>query len=64
MSTPSDLTGLVTFSNKGEIITGYIKQMSLNVAKEKAATYTLIVKEVKSQNNKRIVKVPSVAYMQ
>ena len=29
-------------------ITGYIKQMSLNVAKEKAATYTLIVKEVKS----------------
>lgn len=48
MSTPSDLTGLVSFSNKGEIITGYIKQMSLNVAKEKAATYTLIVKEVKS----------------
>lgn len=48
MSTPNDLTGLVSFSNKGEIITGYIKQMSLNVAKEKAATYTLIVKEVKS----------------
>lgn len=48
MSTPSDLTGLVSFSNKGKIITGYIKQMSLNVAKEKAATYTLIVKEVKS----------------
>lgn len=48
MSTPSDLTGLVSFINKGEIITGYIKQMSLNVAKEKAATYTLIVKEVKS----------------
>lgn len=48
MSTPSDLTGLVSFSNKGEIITGYIKKMSLNVAKEKAATYTLIVKEVKS----------------
>lgn len=48
MSTLSDLTGLVSFSNKGEIITGYIKQMSLNVAKEKAATYTLIVKEVKS----------------
>lgn len=48
MSTPSDLTGLVSFSNKGEIITGYIKQMSLNVAKGKAATYTLIVKEVKS----------------
>lgn len=48
MSTPNDLTGLVSFSNKGEMITGYIKQMSLNVAKEKAATYTLIVKEVKS----------------
>lgn len=48
MSTPSDLTGLVSFINKGEIITGYIKQMSLNVAKEKVATYTLIVKEVKS----------------
>ena len=48
MSTPSDLTGLVSFSNKGKIITGYIKQMSLNVAKEKAATCTLIVKEVKS----------------
>lgn len=48
MSTPNDLTGLVSFSNKGEMITGYIKKMSLNVAKEKAATYTLIVKEVKS----------------
>lgn len=48
MSTPNDLTGLVSFSNKGEMITGYIKQMSLNVAKEKVATYTLIVKEVKS----------------
>ncbi|WP_285820948.1 hypothetical protein [Bacteroides acidifaciens] len=44
---PSDLTGLVSFNNKGEIITGYIKQLELNIAKEKAATYTLIVKDIK-----------------
>lgn len=45
---PADLTGLVSFNNKGEIITGYIKQLELNIAKEKAATYTLIVKDIKS----------------
>jgi len=45
---PSYLTGLVSFNNKGEIITGYIKQLELNIAKEKAATYTLIVKDIKS----------------
>lgn len=45
---PSDLTGLVSFNNKGEIITGYIKELELNIAKEKAATYTLIVKDIKS----------------
>lgn len=48
IETPSDLTGLVSFNNKGEIITGYIKQLKLNIAKEKAATYTLIVKDIKS----------------
>lgn len=45
---PDELTGLVSFNNKGEIITGYIKQLELNIAKEKAATYTLIVKDIKS----------------
>ena len=48
IETPSNLTGLVSFNNKGEIITGYIKQLKLNIAKEKAATYTLIVKDIKS----------------
>lgn len=47
ISAPTNLSGLVSFSNKGEIITGYIKQLSLNIAKEKAATYTLIVKDIK-----------------
>lgn len=45
---PSDLTGLVRFTNQGETITGYIKNLSLNIAKEKGSTYTLIVKDIKS----------------
>ena len=40
---PSDLTGLVRFTNQSETITGYIKNLSLNIAKEKGSTYTLIV---------------------
>lgn len=45
---PSDLTGLVRFTNQGEAITGYIKNLSLNIAKEKGSTYTLIVRDIKS----------------
>lgn len=44
---PSDLTGLVRFTNQGETITGYIKNLSLNIAKEKGSTYTLIVKNIR-----------------
>lgn len=42
---PSDLTGLVRFTNQSETITGYIKNLSLNIAKEKGSTYTLIVRD-------------------
>uniref|UniRef100_UPI0035614BD2 hypothetical protein n=1 Tax=Bacteroides finegoldii TaxID=338188 RepID=UPI0035614BD2 len=45
---PSDLTGLVRFTNQSETITGYIKNLSLNIAKEKGSTYTLIVRDIKS----------------
>nr|DAV79134.1 MAG TPA: hypothetical protein [Caudoviricetes sp.] len=48
LDVPSDLTGLVRFTNQGETITGYIKNLSLNIAKEKGSTYTLIVKDIKS----------------
>lgn len=49
MSTPSDLTGLVSFSNKGKIITGLYKADVIECRKgRRPATYTLIVKEVKS----------------
>ncbi len=48
LDVPGDLTGLISFNNQGEIVSGYIKQLKLNIAKEKAATYTLIVKDIKS----------------
>lgn len=48
LDVPGDLTGLISFNNRGEIVSGYIKQLKLNIAKEKAATYTLIVKDIKS----------------
>lgn len=43
---PDDLLGLVSLNNKGEIVTGYIKQLKLNIAKEKSASYSLIVKDI------------------
>lgn len=43
---PDDLLGLVSLNNKGEIITGYIKQLKLNIAKDKSASYSLIVKDI------------------
>lgn len=44
---PDDLLGLVSLNNKGEIVTGYIKQLKLNIAKDKSASYSLIVKDIK-----------------
>ena len=44
---PDDLLGLVSLNNKGEIVTGYIKQLKLNIAKDKSASYSLIVKNIK-----------------
>lgn len=44
---PDDLLGLVSLNNKGEVITGYIKQLKLNIAKDKSASYSLIVKNIK-----------------
>ena len=43
---PDDLLGLVSLNNKGEIVTGYIKQLKLNIAKDKSASYSLIVKDI------------------
>lgn len=43
---PDDLLGLVSLNNKGEIVTGYIRQLKLNIAKEKSASYSLIVKDI------------------
>lgn len=45
---PDDLLGLVSLNNKGEIITGYIKQLKLNIAKDKSTSYSLIVKNVET----------------
>lgn len=47
VSAPDDLLGLVSLNNKGEVITGYIKQLKLNIAKDKSASYSLIVKNIK-----------------
>lgn len=47
ISAPDDLLGLVSLNNKGEVITGYIKQLKLNIAKDKSASYSLIVKNIK-----------------
>lgn len=47
LTIPDDLNGLVSFIYKKKTITGYIKQVALSIAKEKAATYTLIVKNVR-----------------
>lgn len=47
ISAPDDLLGLVSLNNKGEIVTGYIKQLKLNIAKDKSASYSLIVKNIK-----------------
>lgn len=48
ISAPDDLLGLISFENKGETITGYIKQLKLNIAKDKLSSYTLIVKDIKN----------------
>lgn len=45
---PNDLVGLISFDNKGETITGYIKQLKINIGKEQATNYSLIVKNVET----------------
>nr|DAM88033.1 MAG TPA: hypothetical protein [Caudoviricetes sp.] len=45
---PNDLAGLISFENKGETITGYIKQLKINIGKEQATSYSLIVKNVET----------------
>lgn len=45
---PNDLVGLISFENKGETITGYIKQLKINIGKEQATSYSLIVKNVET----------------
>nr|DAN05907.1 MAG TPA: hypothetical protein [Caudoviricetes sp.] len=45
---PNDLVGLISFENKGETITGYIKQLKINIEKEQATSYSLIVKNVET----------------
>lgn len=42
LTIPDDLNELVSFTYKKKTITGYIKQVALSIAKEKAATYTLL----------------------
>lgn len=45
---PDDLVGLISFENKGETITGYIKQLKINIGKEKASSYSMIVKNIET----------------
>ena len=45
------LLGLVSLNNKGRIITGYIKQIKSYIGKAKSSSYTLIVKDIKSNQD-------------
>ena len=51
ISAPDDLLGLVSLNNKGRIITGYIKQIKSYIGKAKSSSYTLIVKDIKSNQD-------------
>lgn len=48
IDTPTNLKGLVTLNNNGEIIRGYIKQLKINAGKEESVKYSLIVKDIKN----------------
>lgn len=45
---PSNLSGLISFDHNGEAVSGYIKEVKINVGKTESVKYSLIVKEIKS----------------
>lgn len=45
---PSNLSGLISFDHNGETVSGYIKEVKINIGKTESIKYSLIVKEIKS----------------
>lgn len=45
---PSNLSGLISFDHNGETVSGYIKEVKINIGKTESTKYSLIVKEIKS----------------
>jgi len=45
---PSNLSGLISFDHNGETVSGYIKEVKINIGKTDSIKYSLIVKEIKS----------------
>lgn len=51
INSPDDLLGLVSLNNRGRTVIGYIKQIKSYIGKAKSSSYTLIVKDIKSNQD-------------